>query len=362
MAFSAPLDRRQRLLRALASEPVDRAPVICTGGSMTSVPAEVVSRSGFDLPAAHHDPAAMAGLALAAAGVTGFESVGVPLCTTIEAEAFGATIDFGDARAEARLVREPYASVDDVRLPGIDQLLAHRRVRLTVEAVRILARTAGDLPIIANLVGPVSIAASMVRPTAFLRELLTRADRSRALADHVTDFLIAWSGQLRDAGADAIAIHEDIATPAVVGPRTFEKAVFPHLQRLCRAIRQGGGKALLHMCGALGGSVRTLAGLECDAFIPDASLSPGELHRALPRMAVVGNLSTFLLHQGDPEDIAKLSARLIRAGGVDVLAPTCGMSSATPLVNILAMTGTAKAGPSVAVEEEGPSHVRHGAE
>jgi uroporphyrinogen-III decarboxylase len=106
--MNAPLDRRTRLLRALARLPVDRPPVICTGGSMSGVPAEVVARSGYGLPAAHLDAAAMAGLALAAARLTGFESVGVPLCTTVEAEVFDAAIDLGDAATEARIVREPY--------------------------------------------------------------------------------------------------------------------------------------------------------------------------------------------------------------------------------------------------------------
>ena len=99
------LDRRTRLLRVLARRPVDRPPVICTGGSMTATPEEVVAASGFSLPAAHRDARAMAGLALAAARITGFESVGVPLCVTVEVEAFGAAIDLGDARTEARVLR-----------------------------------------------------------------------------------------------------------------------------------------------------------------------------------------------------------------------------------------------------------------
>src|SRR5689334_13116765 len=90
-----PLDHRARLLRALARQKVDRPPVICTGGSMSGVPAEVVARSGYSLPEAHLNPATMAGLALAAARLTGFESVGVPLCTTVEAEVFDARIDLG---------------------------------------------------------------------------------------------------------------------------------------------------------------------------------------------------------------------------------------------------------------------------
>lgn len=334
----ATLDRRTRLLRALARLPVDRVPVICTGGSMTATPEQVVSASGFSLPAAHSDARAMAGLALEAAHVTGFESVGVPLCTTVEAEAFGAGVDLGDARTEARIVYEPFSSVADVSLPPVAELLRRGRVGLTVEAVRILKETAGDLPIIANIMGPVSVAASVVEPTAFLRELRTKAEQSNALISLATDFLIGWATRLIGAGADAVAIHEDTATPALVGPRTFQQTVAPPLARLVSAIHETGGRVLLHMCGALGKAAPAVAELGLDGYIPDASLTVAELREALPEQAVVGNISTFLLHQGQPGGIAKLASRLVSEGGVDVLSPTCGMSSITPLENILAMT------------------------
>ena len=340
--LTANLSRRERFFRSLARQKVDRAPVICTGGSMTATPAEVVKQSGFSLPKAHADPVAMAGLALAAARITGFESVGVPLCVTVEAEAFGAAIDLGDAKTEARIVQEPYSSVSTVAVPSIEELLRRGRVQVAVEATRLLALTAGDLPIIANLIGPVSVAASAVDPLAFLRELRSKPKETEALVAHVTDFLIAWSRQLIAAGANAITIHEDTTTPALVGPKTFETAVFPHLKRLTAAIKEEGASVLLHMCGALGKSAAAVSQLSLDAYIPDASLSPAEVRQSLPGVAVVGNISTFLLHQGEPGPIAKLAERLVREGGVDVLSPTCGMSSATPLENILAMTGAAK--------------------
>ena len=336
------LSRRERFFRALGRQKVDRAPVICTGGSMTATPAEVVAQSGFSLPKAHADPVSMAGLALAAARITGFESVGVPLCVTVEAEAFGAEIDLGDANTKSRIVQEPYASVLTAAVPPVEELLQRGRVQVTVEATRLLALTAGDLPIIANLIGPVSVAASIVDPLAFLRELRSKPEETAGLAARATDFLIAWSRQLIAAGADAITIHEDTTTPALVGPKTFETAVFPHLKRLIAAIKEEGACALLHMCGALGKSAAAVSRLDLDAYIPDASLSPAEVRQSLPGVAVVGNISTFLLHQGEPDPVAKLAARLVRAGGVDVLSPTCGMSSATPLENILAMTSAAK--------------------
>jgi len=268
--------------------------------------------------------------------------VGVPLCVTVEAEVFGAEINLGDARTEARIVREPCASSADVVLPPVEDLLRRGRAQVSVEAVRLLTKTSGDLPIIGNLIGPASVAASVVEPTAFIRELRTKPQETAALTAHVTDFLIAWSRQLIEAGADAIAIHEDTTTPALVGPRTFEQAVYPHLKRLVEAIHAAGGRVLLHMCGALGKSAATVARLNCDAYIPDASLTPADVRKSLPDAAVVGNISTFLLHQGQPPGIAKLAARLVGPGGVDALSPTCGMSSITPLENIRAMTGVAR--------------------
>jgi MtaA/CmuA family methyltransferase len=332
------LDRRERFLLALDRRRVDRMPVICTGGSMTSVPAEVVARSGYSLPAAHLDARAMAGLALAAAQITGFESVGVPLCTSVEAECFGAEINLGDADTEARIVREPYRSVLDVQLSSVDELLRRGRAQLVVDAVRQLAATAGDLPIIVNFIGPVSIAASVVEPTVFMRELRTRPDETAVLSSHITDFLIAWAQQLIAAGALAIAIHEDTVTPALVGPRTFEQAVLPHLQRLTAGVKAAGGRVLLHMCGALGKSENGVAASGIDAYIPDASVSPAELKRNVPDLTLIGNISTFLLHQGKVPSIGRLAARLVRERHLDMLSPTCGMSSATPLANILAMT------------------------
>ena len=144
---------------------------------MTATPAEVVGARAIRFPKPTRTPRAMAGLALAAARITGFKSVGVPLCVTVEAEAFGAAIDLGDASTEARIVQEPFASVLTAIVPPVEELLRRGRAQIVVEATRRSeAETAGDLPIIANLIGPVSVAASIVDPMAFLRELRLQAE------------------------------------------------------------------------------------------------------------------------------------------------------------------------------------------
>jgi [methyl-Co(III) methanol-specific corrinoid protein]:coenzyme M methyltransferase len=255
----------------------------------------------------------------------------------VEAEVFGVEVNLGDAVTEARIVREPFRSARDVPQFSIEEQLRGGRVAVSIEAVRRLAATTGDLPIIANLIGPVSIAASVVLPEMLFREFRTAPDKALELIQHANDFLIAWSHELIAAGADVIAIHEDTGAPALLGPRMFERITLPSLARLIGEIHAQGARTLLHMCGKLAAPENYMPQLRCHGFIPESSVSIHRLGEAYPHLAMVGNMSTFLLHQGSPEQISKSAARLID-DGVRVVSPACGMASATPLANILALT------------------------
>ena len=219
--------------------------------------------------------------------------------------------------------------------------------------MRLLAARTGDLPIIGKLIGPVSVAASAVRPDAFFRELRSRPEDVHALVGHVVEFQVAFARALVAAGADVITIHEDTATPALVGPRVFEQVVLPHLHRLIDAIRATGARVLLHMCGSIDRVEEPLSTLHCDGFIPDAAVSVQRFAGALAHLAVVGNVSTFLLHQGEPRQIGQLGVALAR-GGVHVVAPACGLSSATPLANIIALTDAVIRPTRLALQESTP--------
>ena len=100
MTASPAGDRRARFLRALARQPVDRA-----AGDLHrrqhdgQFRADVVA-VGFYL-ARGPSRSRRHGRACAGGGADHrLESVGIPLCTTVEAEAFDAEIDLGDAVTE----------------------------------------------------------------------------------------------------------------------------------------------------------------------------------------------------------------------------------------------------------------------
>ena len=329
--------RRARLLDALAQKPVDRSPVICTGGALTALTAEVVAKSGYRLPQAHFNAEEMAGLALTAARISGFESVGVPLCATLEADAF--------------VIKEPYAHSRDVPRKPIDALLQAGRVPVAIEAVRHLARNADDLPVIANLLGPVSVAAELVETTTLLKELRTEPEDAGALLDYTGDFLAALGQAYIEAGADVITICEDTATPTLVGPKRFAEVVLPHLNRLIDRLQSAGVPVVVHLCGQLDRAEESIERLRSAAFIPDASVSIATLGKQHPHLALVGNVSTFLLHLGEASAIGKVTERILSQGS-RVICPSCSMASATPLKNIHAMVRAVIDGVPTDIEDD----------
>ena len=162
---------KERLLRVLDRQPVDRPPVICTGGMMNAAIVEVMATSGNTLPEAHHEGGLMAALSSDVHQLTGFENLGIPFCMTVEAELLGSDIDFGTLACEPKIAREVFPSSASVAYRDINTMLKSGRVAEIVQASFRLSRQHPDSPIIGNLTGPISTAASIVDPVTFLKEL-----------------------------------------------------------------------------------------------------------------------------------------------------------------------------------------------
>ena len=86
---------RERLIRALKGETVDRPPFICPGGMMNMVTLDVQKQIACRWPEAHLDHRMMADLALGVHRIAGIENLGVPFCMTVEAESMGAEVYYG---------------------------------------------------------------------------------------------------------------------------------------------------------------------------------------------------------------------------------------------------------------------------
>ncbi len=338
------LTPRERLLRALRKEPVDRPPVICTGGMMNAAIVEIMRDTGHTLPAAHLDPQRMADLAQDVHARTGFENIGVPFCMTVEAELLGSEIDLGTLECEPKIVREVFPSVGAVAFRDVGQLVHAGRIEVVVQAAHRLARANPDVPVIASLTGPVSTAASIVDPMTFYKELRKNPEGASRLLDYVTDLLGAFAERLvADHGATAIAVGDPSATGEILGPAMFEAYTVRYLNRLADRVHALGAPFIVHICGDLRSVRRLLPQLRCDALSTDALVNLAALKRDFPSITTMGNVSTFALEWNDPGKIRSVTRNLVN-DGVDIISPACGLSTSTRVETIRALTDEVKHG------------------
>jgi len=331
------MDERTRLLDVLQKRTVDRHPVLCPGGMMNMVVTELMDAAESWWPKAHSYPEEMARLTLAANRLAGIENVGVPFCMTVEAEAMGALIDMGSRSTEPRVASYAISHLDDVdRLPAID--VTKGRAKVCVEAVRILRQKLPGTPVIANLTGPVSLATSLIDPLLFYRAMITSKTGVHRLMKTVTRNLSEFGSALIEAGADLVCIADPSATGELLGRKSFSEFTIPYINELTVYFREKYKvPCIVHICGRIRPLGTVLSALEAEVLSVDSITSIKVLKEYAPDKIAMGNVSTYLLAEGDPERVLR-SGKLCLKRGADILAPACGISPLTSIANIKALS------------------------
>ncbi|HUT73415.1 MAG TPA: uroporphyrinogen decarboxylase family protein [Armatimonadota bacterium] len=330
---------RERLLRALRGERVDRAPVICPGGMMTMATRSAMCASGAAWPRAHSDPHAMADLVRATQAETDLECLAAPFCMTVEAEALGCRVDLGADNALPHVEAEAFADPAGLeRLPAFD---AERsgRAPVVLAALRLLAAGRSGEPVIGAVVGPVSLAAMVMEAGVFLRLARRDPPRAQEIVAAMARVTLAFAVAQRAAGADCVMIAEPTATGEVLGARHFTHLALPALTRLLSVLRDSDAAAILHICGdvrPLLSALRVLARrLPPLALSVDSMVSGELLRRELPGCVRVGNVDALLLERGPVSAIERAARRAAR--DFDVVSPACGLAPTTPASHLRAL-------------------------
>ena len=335
------LSPRERLLRTLKKQAVDRPPVVCPGGMMNAAIVDVMTASGHTLPEAHSDDQKMAELASDVQEHTGFENIGIPFCMTVEAEVLGSEINIGSLECEPKIAREAYADAASVPDRDARRLVNTGRVGTVAQAVNRLSRKQTDTPILGNLTGPVSSTASIVDPMAFLKGLRKDSENSHRVLEQVADFLCEYARLLIDSGATAISIGDPTATGEILGPKMFAEYAVPYLNRVIDSVHELGAPVIVHICGDITPVRHIIPEIRSDAISTDAVVNLAALKSEYPQLVTMGNLSTFLLQWGPTEKIREKTLRLV-GQQIDIISPACGLSTSTSLQHIRALTDTVR--------------------
>jgi MtaA/CmuA family methyltransferase len=332
---------KERLLKVLQREAVDRPPVICTGGMMNAAIIEIMNSTGHQLPEAHTDCNLMAKLAADVHRFTGFENIGVPFCMTVEAEILGSQVSYGSLACEPKVISEKFASLAAVEQNYITDMLRKGRVDTVLAAIRKLASEYPEIPVVGNICGPISLAASLVDPVALLKGLRKDKVNAHKVLSYVSDLLGAFACLMVEQGATVISIGDPTSTGEILGPEMFEEYTVRYINQIIHAIHQKETKVILHICGNMNRVRNLLPGINADAISVDAVVNLQKLKSDFPQLITMGNVSTYLLQDG-PEDLVKKTTRRLVEEGVDIISPACGLSTSTSLNMIRALTDSVK--------------------
>jgi len=326
------LTEKQRLLDVLNGKKTDRPPVICPGGMMNAAVTEVVA----GIKKNHNsDVDAMVEAAIKVHKLTGFENYGVPFCMTIESEPFHVEVDLGSKLVEPRITKYN----EDI-LNNLDEIkVKHsKRAKIVLEAISRLKNN--EIPVIGNITGPMSVVTSVIEPTDYYK--MMRKDKVKAMKflEVVTDYLIKFSIEMIENGADLIAMSDPSATGEILGKKNFEEFMIPMYKKISEAVHEKGIKIIIHICGKSQSILESLNESGADSLSFDSAVGIKEAKKVL-RTPIMGNVSTQLLDQGEKEKV-KLHTEMVIKNGTSIVSPACGLAMSTTIKNLKIMTDTVK--------------------
>ena len=334
------MNEKERIIKILKKEKVDRPACICPGGMMNMITTGLMKEVDIYWPKAHLDSKLMAELAYSNYARGYFENVGVPFCMTIEAEAMGAEVTMGTDCFEPHVTKYAISSVVDYnKINDID--VNSGRAKVVIDAIKILKQKNLDVPIIGNITGPISTASSVADAVRFYTDLRKYKSEAHSFLDKVTNNLIKFANAMIDAGIDIITIADPSGTGEIMGPKLFEEFVVKYINNLIDGIKKDSIYTIVHICGKMSGVYKEVNEIKADALSFDSVVSIADAKKNIPNRVIMGNVSTYTLEFGTTENVKNITKNSI-ANGSDIIAPACGLGTKSPIDNIKMMVNTVK--------------------
>ena len=329
------MNEKERLLKVLRGENVDRPPVICPGGMMNAAVTELLGEINDN----HNtDLDAMVAAAIKVRQIIGFENYGVPFCMTCESEPFGVVISEGDKNNEPRILKYNDFDLEEIMTNFNPKLSINSRGQTVIKAIERLRND--EIPVIGNITGPISTATSIVDPLKLFKMLRKKPDEAYRFIEYVNNYLIEYARKMVGAGADIIAISDPTATGEILGKKNFDKFAMPMYVKFLEAMKEIDAPVIIHICGDAKTIIDSLNSLDVEALSFDSIVNM-RFAKSKLGTRLMGNVSTLLIQNGPIDKIISITKNAMDSK-VDIVSPACGLGMSTPIENLRAMTDSVK--------------------
>ena len=322
---------KQDIIDALTRD--KKAPVVPLVVTCTSATLDMMDACGAEWPEAHFDSEKMALLGSMPYEMYGLKSVKVPFDVVVEAEALGAQVFFGSKDIVPQVKHNYLKSADDLVMPA--DLSKAGRIPVVLDAIRILKKKYNDVPIICNIMGPTSVASMLYGFETLLLWMATEDDSFNQVMQFLTDFIIAYSKLVEEAGADVIQYGEAAASGGILGKDRYEENITQFHRQFADQLSV---PVVMHICGDITSYLPILNSCNIDSINFDQKTNMKTAKEILGGcVKATGNIDPVsVLLQGTPEDVEKAVFQCLD-DGADVLCPGCSLAPRTSHENMKAL-------------------------
>jgi [methyl-Co(III) methanol-specific corrinoid protein]:coenzyme M methyltransferase len=328
------LTSRERVLKLLRGEQVDRPPIF---SGMGNVIKPVFDKYGIQFSKVHRDPELMARAAGGMYREFGFEGVVVPFDLGVEAEVLGAKMNYYDdvdGILYPTVKEKSVKDADDVHIPG--DLEHAGRMPVVIGAIKALRRDLGnDVAIGVYVLGPFTLAGQVKELDTLYEESFLEPEKTGKLLEKLSDFIIRTFKIYQAAGADYFTLREMGGTSDVMSPRSFKSLIKPHLKRILAEMPH---PSILHICGDTNTIITDMAECGADAVSVDHKNRLVETRQKLgPKAIILGNFDPIkVLHKGAANDVGPAVIESLKSGASAVW-PGCDIWPEVPKENMEAL-------------------------
>lgn len=333
------MSSRERVLKVLNKEKVDRLPFFSGMGNITIQGLEPYQWNFAEL---HLDPEKMAKIAATTSELYGLECAVVPFDMGVEAEALGAGVNYYTHRTDIvypTITKKAADKFEDLKIQ-IPDLSKAGRIPLVVKAIELLKEQVGDkLAIGSWVLGPYTLAGQLTDIGDLAKAALKKTDQVAEVLMQLADAIIQIARIYRKAGADYITIREMGAGPDIISPRIFKKLIQPPLIKIFSALES---PKILHICGSTDMIIEQMAECGADALSVDQKNTLAETRKKLgPEGLLFGNFDPYgTLVTMKAEEVDEVVKNCFQAG-INGLWPGCDLWPDLKKENLQALTAAA---------------------
>ncbi len=229
---------------------------------------------------------------------------------TVEAEAFGATLNMPDNEIPT-VVGRLVTDADSVRALKVPELTAGRLPEY-IKANQLAAKNITDRPVLGSCIGPFSLAGRLYGMSEIMLDIYMQPDVITELLEKCTELILAYARAQKEAGDGGIIMAEPAA--GLISNDDCLTFVTPYVKRVVDALQDDSFIVVLHNCGNTGACTQAMLATGARAHHFGDKIDMLVALEQLPRDVIgMGNLSPVtVFRMGNAGEVKKATLELLR--------------------------------------------------